>query len=402
MNLSPRLRVVYLIAVAVGVFFVRSVGGVAAILGFQLFLWGIARYPAQQIVRLGTKLFWFFFFVVLSFAFFPEEGSDPLWRQIPFAAWNIKISMAGLTEGARMCLRVYTAILTSLLVRRALTSAQFVEGLRGVFLPKMVALSLDAALHMVEPGSMDGRLDGGGGGGDGSGGGKKKGGGMPMRDLLRGDVRYFLRKIEDGLSQGRRYAETHHEGLTPEQSQDLGVLSGLALVAMSLKVLKVLPGLPFAPGHKTILLLPLYILAAELTKTRWGGTILGVCIGVLGFLMGDGRYGIFEVLKHVAPGIITDLVHPFFRADRPSRIPGPVRFGILGMIAALGRFATIVSVTLLIGAPSAFYAIASPLALVHLAFGAASGAVTYGVVRSLEKLKGAAGLEAGGPPAGVG
>jgi len=60
---------------------------------------------------------------------------------------------------------------------------------------------------------------------------------------------------------------------------------------MSLKMLRILPGIPFFSGYKTLLLYPLYILAADLTYSRWGGTVCGTIMGVLGFLQGDGRYG---------------------------------------------------------------------------------------------------------------
>ena len=36
-------------------------------------------------------------------------------------------------------------------------------------------------------------------------------------------------------------------------------------------------------------------------------------MGTIAFLMGDGRYGVFEILKHVAPGVIVDLFLPVLR-----------------------------------------------------------------------------------------
>ena len=82
---------------------------------------------------------------------------------------------------------------------------------------------------------------------------------------------------------------------------------------MSLKMLRILPGIPFFSGYKTLLLYPLYILAADLTYSRWGGTVCGTIMGVLGFLQGDGRYGAMEILKHTAPGFVVDLSWPVLR-----------------------------------------------------------------------------------------
>ncbi|MEW6775181.1 MAG: energy-coupling factor transporter transmembrane component T [Bdellovibrionota bacterium] len=381
-----RLRVLYLIAIAVGVFFVPSIRGVAGILAFQLVLWAVLRYPAGQVIRLATKLFWFFFFVLLSFAFFPEEGAEPRWHEVTLAAWSFRISLEGISEGVLMCVRVFTVILTSLLVRRSASSAEFVEGLRGLFLPRRVAYTLDTTLHLLEPEQLDGRMNEEG---SGDGEGKNKKGQVVLRDVLRGDVRFFVRRIEQGLEKGQRYAKERYGDLAADEIRDLGVISGLAFVAASLKLLKILPGIPFAPGHKTVLLLPLYLLAVELTRGRWAASLLGICVGVIGFLMGDGRYGIFEILKHIAPGFFLDLFHPLIRL-KGGRLPGLLRTCLLGMLAAVGRFATVVTITLLMGAPGAFYAMVAPLALVHLGFGAASGFVSYPLIKSLERLRKAA------------
>jgi hypothetical protein len=54
----------------------------------------------------------------------------------------------------------------------------------------------------------------------------------------------------------------------------------------SIKMAKFLPGVPFAPGIKTVLLFPLYIVASHLTWSRWGGTVAGTILGVVGFLQG--------------------------------------------------------------------------------------------------------------------
>lgn len=388
--MSPRLKILYLIGVAVAAFVAGDARIVGAIALVQLGLWWGAAYGFTQPFRLIKRLGVFFFFVLLSFAFFPEEGGDPRWYEIPVGGWSFSVSLAGLADGGLMCLRIYTVILTSMLVRRNVDSERFVEGLQGIFLPRTLALSLDATLHLLEP-EQQKKLGGGGGMGGGKGKGRNKKFTVVLRDVLRGDVSFFTDGIAGSLSRARAYALEKHRDLDEHRATDLAVISGITLTMLTLKWLKVLPGLPFAPGHKTVLLLPLYILASELTYTRWGGTLVGSCMGIMGFLMGDGRYGIFEVFKHIAPGLIIDLLLPVFRA-REEKIPGPVAYGLLGLLAAFGRFATIVLIIEIVGAPPAFYAIAAPLALVHLGFGAASGVVSYGVMKGLRRFKITAGL----------
>ena len=51
-------------------------------------------------------------------------------------------------------------------------------------------------------------------------------------------------------------------------------------------------------------------------------TALACLTCTVAFLLGDGRYGIFEILKHVTPGIICDLTVPLL--VRGGRQPGPV------------------------------------------------------------------------------
>lgn len=397
-KLPTRLKVLYLIAIAVGVFIIRHPAPILVILVFQLVMWAAARLPLRQAPALARRLGVFFFFILLSFAFFPNGDVDPRWHEVPIGPWSISVSLAGLHQGLVMCLRVFTVVFTSMLVRASINSAEFVEGLRGLFLPKTLALSLDATLHLLEPQQrkkLDKTVPGGGGGG--RGGGKNKRLTVVLKEVLRGDVSFFTDGIAASLAKGADYASESHSDLTQTQARDLGVISGITLTMLTLKWLKVLPGLPFAPGHKTVLLLPLYILAAELTHHRWGATIVGATMGIVGFLMGDGRYGIFEVAKHIAPGLIIDLLLPIFRV-RDGHTRGAVAYGLVGLVAAFGRFATIILIVYLFDAPEAFFVLAAPLAFVHLGFGAASGLVSYAVVKSLRRFRITAGLEEAASP----
>ncbi|HMP18313.1 MAG TPA: hypothetical protein PKD72_14910, partial [Gemmatales bacterium] len=126
---------------------------------------------------------------------------------------------------------------------------------------------------------------------------------------------------------------------------------GIGLVMVGFKMLKLLPGVPLASGHKTLLLFPLYILAARLTHTRWGGTTAGAVMGVIGFLQGDGRFGIFEVLKHIAPGMLIDLLMPI-----TQRLPERAWvYCSLGLLAGLTRLTSELVVLLLLGTRAEVY-----------------------------------------------
>src|SRR5207237_7208894 len=92
-----------------------------------------------------------------------------------------------------------------------------------------------------------------------------------------------------------------------------GIVTDISLFMTSVNVLKMCPGLSFAPGHKALLLFPLYVLASRLTRSRWGGTAAGSIMGVIGFLQGDGRFGVLDILRHLAPGLVIDLAGPLVR-----------------------------------------------------------------------------------------
>jgi hypothetical protein len=133
----------------------------------------------------------------------------------------------------------------------------------------------------------------------------------------------------------------------------------------------VLPSIPFAPGHKLVLLTPLYLVASMKTKSRLGATITGVVMGTVAFLMGDGRYGIFEIAKHVTPGFVSDLMSPLF--TRPGKPASGFVCTLVGGLMGSMRFSTIFLVVLTTQPPKVAYAMLIPGLVVNTAFGLLSG-----------------------------
>ncbi|MDB4966622.1 MAG: hypothetical protein JWN44_2311, partial [Myxococcales bacterium] len=168
-------------------------------------------------------------------------------------------------------------------------------------------------------------------------------------------------------------------------ARDVAVITGIALTMLGIKALKVLPGIPFAPGYKVVLLTPLYIVASLLTRSRFGATFTGIAMGTVAFLLGDGKYGVFEIAKHVAPGLIADAIVPIVTRDH--RMPGGIAWSLIGAVIAVGRFATILAVTAAVAAPKVAYAVLVPGLVIHVSFGAASGYVSYHLVKALAQLR---------------
>jgi hypothetical protein len=158
-------------------------------------------------------------------------------------------------------------------------------------------------------------------------------------------------------------------------------VSGIALTMATLKIFKLLPGIPFASGHKAILLFPLYILASRLTYSRWGATTAGSVMGVIGFLQGDGRFGILEILKNVAPGVVIDLAEPWMR-----RLPGwALGYCLLGLAAAVARTTTEFAVVAMLGSRAEIYLFPMAKLVPNLIAGFLSGFVTMVVWRAFDR-----------------
>jgi hypothetical protein len=131
-----------------------------------------------------------------------------------------------------------------------------------------------------------------------------------------------------------------------------------------------------------VVLIPLYLVAAVMTRSRAGATWTGLTMGTVAFLLGDGRYGVFEIAKHVAPGVLVDLlIAPARRLARG----GFIVWSVLGLVAALGRFATITLIAFAVQPPAIVYLTLLPGLVLHAIFGTLSGLVSAPLLTALEK-----------------
>jgi hypothetical protein len=207
-----------------------------------------------------------------------------------------------------------------------------------------------------------------------------------MKRIARGDVSALTEALHRHLQRVEQHLAETAPDLSPHALRDVAVIAGVSLTMLGIKMLKLLPGVPFAPGHKGVLLIPLYLVAGVMTRSRFGATLTGLTMGTVAFLLGDGRYGVFEIAKHVVPGVLIDLlIVPTRRLARGGRTRRVIAWSSLGLIAALGRFATITLVALAVQPPAIVYAVLLPGLLVHGIFGALSGLVTAPLIAALDR-----------------
>lgn len=377
------LKVLYLLAVTAIAFAVPAFAitrparwfVIPALLVLQAVILLACRIPSSEIARPVWRLKWLFLFLIGCYALLPPEspgaGDVILSWPVPFLDWLVPLNLTGIERAALMCVQILTLLLASMVVRVTGSGSDLVDGLRALRLPDLFVYSLDHTLELLggTRKSGRGRAEAEGQGGTFS----------TVKRLLRGDIGGFVQTIRTNIERaGERPGHASDRRLGPRLVHDIGIVSGIALCMASIKLVKLLPGLPFAPGHKALLLFPLYVLASRLTYSRWGGTAAGSIMGVIGFLQGDGRFGLLEIFKHIAPGLVIDLAGPLAR-----RLPAwALGYCFLGLAAAVGRVTTELMLVLLLGARAEVYLFPAAVLIPNLVAGFLSGFVTIFVLRA--------------------
>ena len=350
---------------------------VPALMAIQIIALLICRIKPGEIAYPIWRLKWLFLFLIAAYALLPAEAPSDArvaWP-LPGVDWRLSINLTGLDHAGLMCLQIIAVVLASALVRLTGTGRDLVDGLQSFRLPPLFVYSLDRTLELLAGGHRPGS-----GGGGGRRNRSAEGGFLAvLKRVLRGDIGFFVESIRgnmrDAAERADRQADRH---FSAELAHDVAVITGIALAMASLKLVKLLPGVPFAPGHKVLFLFPLYVLAARLTHSRWGGTVAGSIMGVIAFLQGDGRFGVLEILKHVTPGLVIDLADPFVR-----RLPAwALGYSILGLAAAVARTTTEFAVVFLLGSRAEVYIFPAATLIPNLLAGFLSGFVTMFVLRA--------------------
>jgi hypothetical protein len=351
---------------------------VPALAAIQIIALLIYRIKPAEIVNPIWRLKWLFLLLIAVYALLPAETPSDArveWP-LPGVEWRLSLDVTGLDRAGLMCFQIIAVVLASVLVRLTGTGRDLVDGLHFFRLPPLFVYSLDRTLELL----AGGREEPGSGGGAGRRKRSAQGGFVAvLKRVLRGDIGFFVESIRTNMrvagEQADREADRH---FSAELAHDVAVVAGIALAMASLKMVKLLPGVPFASGHKVLFLFPLYVLAARLTHSRWGGTAAGSIMGVIAFLQGDGRFGVLEILKHVTPGLVIDLAYPFV-----SRLPfWALGYSVLGLAAAAARTTTEFAVVFLLGSRAEVYIFPVARLVPNLLAGFLSGFVTMFVLRA--------------------
>jgi hypothetical protein len=379
------LKVIYLLAVTALAFMVPAIAAtrparwfvVPALLVLQVIILLACRIGVNDVIRPLWRLKWLFLFLIGCYFLLPPEhpeaGDTILYWRVPLIGWLLPLNFNGLERAVLMCLQIITLLLASILIRLTGSGTDLADGLRAFGLPNLFVYSLDYTLELLGGVQRSGRR------GDGRGHGGSL---STVKRLLRGDIGGFVETIQANIERaGQRICPDIDRDVAAHLAHDISIVTGIALCMASVKVLRILPGLPFAPGHKVILLFPLYVLASRLTYSRWGGTAAGSIMGVIGFLQGDGRLGVLEILKHITPGLVIDIGSPLV-----ARLPTwALGYCVLGLVAAVARISTDLSLVVLLGARTEVYLFPAAVLVPNLVAGCLSGFVTMFVLRAFAR-----------------
>lgn len=372
---APALKILGLLALSVTAIVSDSWWVLGGVLALPLGWWvGHGRNPLHLLPML-RRTWVFLAFLLLSFLIFPPETADPLTVEVA----GRTIDLSGLLVGGRMCLRLLIIIVASLVLRETGRPHEILLGLRQLRIPHPLAQTIEATLTLVAA-QRTGRRR------------RRRERGRARREA--GGARRTIR--ERGRALAERLASSFHETVArsaaeigvPESERarhisaasDVVIVTALVVMVMGLKMVKLLPGIPFASGNRLMLVFPLYFVAASYTRSPIGATWMGATLGMVAFLFGEGRFGILEVAKYVAAGAILDLVWPLVR-----RRPSVVMYGAAGLLMGIGWFASTLLAAWIARAPAIFYALAAGMAISQFVFSVLSGPVSWGLLRALDR-----------------
>lgn len=378
--LSAEGKLAYLIGVVLLLVLLPSALTTLGVLVVQAVLWVLCSVGWQPFARVLKRLGIFFLIVVISYAFFSiGDAQLDRWTDLKVGPWTIAVNLAGVSAAVMMCLRVLVLVMASVWVQQTGSPGDLVRAFERFGIPRFIAASIDGTIQLVSGGG--GGTGGGRGGGRGQGRDAQTKVSLGFEQVRRGNLTFITDMVERGLDRAERLVARANPDLESGQAKDIAVIVGMAAAIMGTKLLQVLPGIPIAPGHKNVVIIPFLLLASHLTRRRFGGLWTGLTAGVVSVLSGYGQYGILEIAQFAVPGLMADLLLPLVRPSHPRWLKF-IEFGLVGGLLGIGRFAANVLVILLAGAPGAAFVLYLPMLASQIFFGAISAFVSMVVLDS--------------------
>ena len=302
------------------------------------------------------------YFVLLIFLFSVFSGT----RDIPLIQlkkWTLSVSYQGCMEGLVMVAKIIAMLMVTQVVRWSMKAHEFMEGLTKVGLSESSANIVNEIIQIT--------LEGKKGSGKGRNKslkekGKKESSVNAAEVLLKGKIGKLPQKVMSKIDEARAVFEGNPHS----------ILASAALSITLIRMVKIAPGLPIAPGHKNVLIIPVFIYAISKTKKPFAGLQIGLISGLIHFLMGFGKYGPLSIFQFALLGLVLDLL-----LKLPIKRRGLLFYMVLGGIAGLIRFSTELLLVYILGLSNVIYLLYLPMILAQVSFGIASGFVSKEILK---------------------
>jgi hypothetical protein len=371
------LKVLYIFLAGIGVFFVNNIYVLLTIIFIHFILFGLIKNKTKNL-RFLYKVKWFILIIFLFHAFTGSNDIDIL----KIKKWTLSLSYEGMLEGSIMTCKLISMLLITQVVRLSLKGNEFILGLKKLGLSQSSSEIIDQILAITAEEKTQGSTKKGK---PGSGGGNGKGGGNRNQQntqsnepnsvrsidvLLKGKIGNIPKKLLDRINFAKdKFADNPN-----------AVIASSSLAITLIRMVKIAPGLPLAPGHKNILFFPVFIQGILKSEKRFAGTQVGFISGILHFTMGFGKYGPLGILEFAVVGWVFDL---FLRI--PINKNKLWFFMLLGGVGGLVRISTEMLLALVLGMPDAFFLIYLPYIISQILFGIASGFITKSIINTTEE-----------------
>jgi len=362
-QLDIRFKLVLILIISTLVFWAGSLYLSLSLLGTILFIWFISGLRFRDLKPIG-KIKWFIIAIIFFHSYFSFERDLLLFT---FFKWAFMISKEGLQQGFLMGSNVLVMLLFTALVRKTSKPEDVLSGLQGLGMSVDQATVLDATMELVELKQIRKK--------DKGRQGPKKGAGKEKRKLwgiIKGKVDFLVDMVNTQMDEAKAKFKSSH----------LTIMVTFTGIISVIRFIKVAPGLPVAPGHKNVLILPLFINAAKLSGQRFTATNMGFLSGLVNFLAGFGKYGPLGPLQFMAPGLVIDLLRPIFKKSNSIIV-----FGLVGLLAGASRVAAEICLAYLVGMPQEFYLVYLPFVISQCSFGLLSAPVTKYLSNNLNNAK---------------
>jgi len=135
------------------------------------------------------------------------------------------------------------------------------------------------------------------------------------------------------------------------------------------------------PGHTSIWWMGILVVGKGLIGKFGAGIMMGTVAGIIAVFSGMGDQGVFVFLKYFIPGLLIDILAPFFRYRFDNLIIGI----ICGAFLSLSKLVASILVGLVLNVPLVFLTLGlGYVAFSHVIYGGIGGALAVVIIKRIK------------------